>query len=260
MVSIPQLQLHSGLTLSEIEGSIACLTFISNLFKVKNMDSTTEIPQPPSKVQETIERLATHPIFIEARQILDNQPPWVSYHKRAHSEDVLRESLIFAVEDGIENDEDLELVALISITHDIGIPLGKVLKGHEAVGAAWVGNKMRESGYSEDKIKIVTDTIEDSQIRMVDGRLVQGKARHELGKYPLDGDLSNLGRDDFQQNMDPVFVERKAQEPGITTEQCLVDTYNLISNHEWQSESAKSRQSKQEDNKIKLQQEIASLL
>lgn len=225
-----------------------------------NMDSK-EITLPSSKVQETIEKLTSNQIFIDARQILHEQSPeWTRYHKTEHSEDVLVEALTFAVEDGIEDDKSLELVGIMAITHDLGIALGKTLEGHEAIGAKWVGEQMKGLGYDEDQIKIVTESVIDTKIKMINGKPAQTGARYPLGKFLLDGDVSNFGREDFRQKTDLVLAEINAKNGSdLTIEKFLSGTLDLISSHSWQSASARRlRQDKQDENIRKLNEEIAS--
>lgn len=186
----------------------------------------------------------------------ESEPEWASYHKIGHTDDVLQEALFFAIADGITDERSLRLIGIMATYHDVGLTMepsnpDNLRQDHEARGAVFVREVMIQDGsYTEEEITIVVESIEDTKILYVDGVLIQQKARHELGKYLLDGDVANFGRDDFSQKSELEFAELQLvlKNPPNRAD-FNKTTLGLIKNHKWQTAPAiKYRTKPQEDN------------
>lgn len=229
--------------------------------------SNLEVEQIYSQVNEYIEKFNQKPIIREARKRWEENPPeWAHFHIPGHTDDVLKETLFFAIADGIKDERKLELLAIMATYHDVGMTMelsdpNNLRKGHEKRGADFAVEEMRKSSeYTEGEIKEVSESIEDTEVIMVNGVLTQRPARHELGKYLLDGDLSNLGREDFSQKSELEFAEQQLvfadppDRPKFDT-----NTLGLVKNHVGQTLAwGRYRQPQQILNTSTLERKIAA--
>lgn len=220
------------------------------------------ILQIQNQAKEFVLKFNSQPIAQEAYQRWHaSEPKWARYHVFEHTEDVLHEALFFAIADGITDERSLELIGIMATYHDIGMTMepsnpDNLRQDHEARGAALVKEIMtRDGSYTEEEIKIVTESIEDTKILMVNGVLIQQKARHKLGAYLLDADVSNLGRDDFSQKSELEFAELQlVLKNPPDRPQFNQNTLRLIKNHKWQTPAAiKYRSRLQEENITSLE-------
>lgn len=206
------------------------------------------IPQTIARtLEETLERLKQLPVIHEGLQVLRHKlPTRLTYHAYSHTEDVLREVVLFALYDNLPA-RDIELLAVAATLHDIGF----IQTDHknEPIGATYArGIMLRLGGYSDAEIALVEQMILDTALVLHNGALQQ-IPHTELSKYLLDADLSNFGRDDFFEKGD---LQR--QEIGATEAEFRVKTLELLQNHTWLTPAAhKLRQSKKEDNLQALQ-------
>ncbi len=222
------------------------------------------LEQIQSQVKEYIEKFHQKQIIKEARKRWqDHTPAWARYHDPEHTDDVLEESLFFAIADGITDERKLELIGIMAIFHDLSMTmepddLENLRKGHEKKGAGLAADAMQRFGYSEGDIKIVTESIEDTEIKRVGEVLVQQTARHDLGKYLLDGDVANFGRSDFSQKSKDEFAELQLvlkDPPDRPT--FNKNTLGFIKNHTFQSPAAiKYRQPQQIINIAELEKVV----
>lgn len=211
------------------------------------------------QTKEIIDRLIAVPLVYELRSRLTHSPGWARYHiGTTHSEDVLHEAILFAVYDGIDDPTDLVGIALKSLGHDIALTEDPddpefipALPGHEIRSADFMRKKMREAGYEEKRITVIAESIEDTLVAPGPGGiLVQRTARHGLGRYLLDADLSNLGRGDFSQKSELVYEELRALGIPLEKRTFLQGTLGLISSHQWQTNAGGILRQPQQDKNI----------
>ena len=164
-----------------------------------------------------------------------------------HTEDVLNETILFAVADGISDKHSLELLGIMTVFHDAGFLVKYT--ANEPEGAKMAVEAMRATGnYSEEDCKLVSDGIEATAVDMIDGVLKQRSAPNTLSGYLLDGDLSNFGREDFRHKSDLVFAELQLQNPDRQMDKTafLKATLGFILNHEWNTTAARNSRSNQQ--------------
>ena len=149
----------------------------------------------------------------------------LSYHRPAHTEDVIQQALTLAKLDALDAHSML-LIAVAAAFHDAGFLVTR--SGHERISADMATSAMAgDKRFSQTDIDLVADMIMDTQV-------YQTGAVHRpntpLSAWLLDADLANLGRDDFLQQFRLVALENNI-EP-----ECLVTTtIDLMDRHSWQS-------------------------
>jgi signal transduction histidine kinase/predicted metal-dependent HD superfamily phosphohydrolase len=177
-------------------------------------------------------------------------PRNLCYHSKAHTEDVLHESLRYAVMDNL-SPRELELLAVAAAFHDTGFVKSPV--ANEAIGAELARRAMAQcGGFSEEEIALVERMILDTTLVELPNGPQQIPSTN-LSRYLLDGDLSNLGRDDF---FDKGELQRK--ELGIDETHFRKRSLQLLNAHRWFTHPARDmRQKKKEENLLLLKSMIS---
>jgi predicted metal-dependent HD superfamily phosphohydrolase len=197
-------------------------------------------------IEKTFRNLSQIPAVSEPLAILQRElPATLRYHSFAHTLEVLRDVIEFALIDKLPA-RDIELLALAAVTHDAGFIHTRT--DNETIGARYAREIMIKAGeYSEKEIQLVERMILDTALVRVDGSLRQ-VPHTELSKYLLDADLGNFGRDDFFEKS-----ELQREELGEAVSPFRVKTLSLLSAHTWLTNAAKTtRQHKKDENVAKL--------
>jgi signal transduction histidine kinase/predicted metal-dependent HD superfamily phosphohydrolase len=195
---------------------------------------------------EVIFQLTSDPLIASILNTLKlNLSADLKYHCAKHTEDVLRETVLFGLGDNL-SENDIKILATAAVFHDSGFLFQK--EDHEAHGAHFAVTKLNESGkYTHDQISKVRDYILDTKLVHSQHGKVQIPTT-PLAGYLLDADLSNLGRSDFFEKS-----ELQRQEWNVDREKFLTDTLEFIRNHEWITPIAhKLRQVNKEKNIVQL--------
>jgi predicted metal-dependent HD superfamily phosphohydrolase len=200
---------------------------------------------------EEIEKRLAHvsriPAISETLAILQRElPSTLRYHSFAHTLEVLRDVIEFALIDKLP-ERDIELLAIAAVAHDAGFIHSRT--DNESIGARYAREMMvKAGGYSTEETQLVERMILDTALVRIDGVLKQAP-NTELSKYLLDADLGNFGRDDFFDKSD---LQR--EELGEDAAPFRVKTLSLLSAHTWLTNAARTtRQRKKDENAAKLQ-------
>ncbi len=204
------------------------------------------------KLQATVDRLSALPLVRKILARLARElPPTLTYHSFAHTQDVVRDSVLFALMDNL-TPRDMELLVIAAAMHDAGFLEKR--SGNEPIGARIAREAMVASGgYTEDEIRLVEQMILDTAVVMHNGAPKQIPST-ELSKYLLDADLGNFGRDDF-------FAKGELQrvESGDEIAPFRIKTLALINAHVWNTNAARTlRQAKRDENLATLKAMIAA--
>ncbi len=202
--------------------------------------------------QSTVKRLSSLPVVAEIlSKLAQGLSPTLTYHSFAHTTDVLRDAVYFALFDNLSA-RSMELLVVAAAMHDAGFLEAR--SANEAIGARYAREAMvRHGGYNEEEIKLVEQMILDTAVVMHNGAPKQIPST-ELSKYLLDADLGNFGRDDFFSK-----GELLAKESGDDRATLLGKTLALISAHVWYTNAARTlRQAKRDENLETLKAIIAA--
>ena len=175
-------------------------------------------------------------------------PSELFFHSIAHTKDVVREALGFAVTEG-KNSRDLELLAIAAAYHDAGFIERR--SDNEAIGAEMAAEAMRASGnYSEEDIKLVSQMILDTKVDPESPVFFQ-QSNTRLSPYLLDADVSNFGREDFFERLEASRKEQGMGEP----KEIYARTLAFMETHDWQTDAARQkRDDKKQDNMRRLRE------
>lgn len=195
-----------------------------------------------AQLEKTLREL---PIIKKELAKLRNQlPSTLSYHSIQHTEDVLREALLFGIHDNLK-DRDLELLAIAATFHDSGFLVKHF--ANEVYGADFAAVAMELSGsYEPEEAALVSRMILDTEIK-------QGPngpdflASTYLSGYLLDADVSNFGREDF-------FAKAQliANETNQTIASMKPSLILLLQKHKWHTAAARMLREEQKARNLTL--------
>lgn len=113
--------------------------------------------------------------------------PALTYHNAAHTLDVLKQAVDIAKYEGIDNENDLGLLKISALYHDVGFL--KIYKGHEEISCEVAGKELFEFGFSKEQIEKICGMIRATKIPQ--------QPQSFLEEIICDADLDYLGRNDF---------------------------------------------------------------
>ncbi|MCR4286375.1 MAG: hypothetical protein NUW00_05770, partial [Candidatus Kaiserbacteria bacterium] len=197
------------------------------------------------------------PSVKEALTLLDNLPEGLVYHTKAHTEDVIKETILFALADGV-SDGAIEQQVIAAAWHDIGYLERK--SNNEPVAVEYFERSVAQTGLKPEVREEIISNITDTAMVFNDGKPHLHMERSALG-YMLDADVSNFGREDFF-----ICMEKIAKETGadLENQESRANFYafviTLLKNHDWHTEGARRLRQKQKDKNLdKLMAEYESL-
>jgi predicted metal-dependent HD superfamily phosphohydrolase len=121
------------------------------------------------------------------RKLKKGLPAYMAYHNVAHTLDVLKHCLIIAAKENVNNADDIFLLKLSALYHDVGFL--EVYTGHEEKSCMIAERELPGFGMSTAQINIICGMIRATKI-----------AQHPetiLEEIICDADLDYLGREDF---------------------------------------------------------------
>ena len=217
----------------------------------------TESQELKNEALAVYNELIKRPEISEALVLLEKLPRHLRYHGKAHTEDVIMETILFALSDGA-SPEVVEQQAVSAAWHDVGFIEQDT--ENEPIAVTLFRKSEAYKLLSEDKREEVMANIMDTQVIVKNGSPFLLKQQSEIG-YALDGDVSNFGREDFFEKRAKV-----AEELGLNLEDPEVRkkfykfALGLLRNHNWKTESARAlRQAQKEKNLLRAEEEYSQL-
>ncbi|MDP2651995.1 MAG: hypothetical protein Q8O94_02575 [bacterium] len=203
------------------------------------------------------EELIQKPEISEALSILDDLPEHLHYHNKAHTLDVLKETILFAVADGASRDV-IEEQAIAAAWHDTGFI--EQDKANEPIAVELFEQSAAYKALSEETRKEIIEDILDTAVIIKEGQPFLLQQQSKFG-YVLDGDVSNFGRKDFFEKRMKVIEELNLDLSDINVKKGFYKfSLNLLKNHEWKTASARSlRQTQKEDNLRQAEEEYTRI-
>ncbi len=168
------------------------------------------------------------------------------YHNLEHVKDVLDAAIRLGEMEGISN-HDMEMLKVAVMYHDAGYIKG--LKDHESLSCEIVRDKLPGFGYAEEEIEIICGLIMATKIPQT--------PQSRLQEIICDADLDYLGRDDFFEIGDNLFLEFRKYGLLSTEAEWQAMQQKFLENHSYFTASAKKlRDAKKLENLEKVKQKI----
>ncbi len=123
--------------------------------------------------------------------------PALTYHNVAHTLDVLKQAVDIAKMEGIQDEEDLLLLQISALYHDVGFL--EIYTGHEEVSCKVACSELTDFGLSTIQIEKVCGMIRATKVPQ--------QPQTVLEQIICDADLDYLGRDDFFETGQCLFKE-----------------------------------------------------
>lgn len=199
------------------------------------------------------------PEVSEAFAILDRLPENLRYHNKAHTEDVVMETILFALADGASR-ETIEQQAIAAAWHDVGF-VEQYQKNEPNAVRLFEQSEAYKTLPQSVRDEVIANIL-DTQVQVdKDGKpsLVHGRSNYF---YILDADVSNFGRKDFFEKRAKIAEELKIDLSNLAAKKGFYGfALNLLKNHDWKTNGARMlRQSQKEKNIIQAEEEYAELL
>ncbi|MDQ6813028.1 MAG: HD domain-containing protein [Bacteroidota bacterium] len=157
--------------------------------------------------------------------------PSLTYHNVAHTLDVLKHVIEIAELEGISNDEELLLLKVSALYHDVGFV--KVYSGHEETSCAIAMEELKNFGFTTDQIEKICGMIRATRVPQ--------QPKTQLEEIICDSDLDYLGRDDFFEIGEGLFKEFFIQKIVANEREWNMLQLRFLENHCYFTNSAKQR-------------------
>lgn len=142
---------------------------------------------------------------------------------------------------------DRELLLAAAIFHDVGFL--ERYNGNEAIGARHAAEQLPGAGFSAPEIERVLDLILATELREVDGVMLQVPGADSLKRILCDADLDNLGREDFFAVSDNLRREIEERGRKLTDVEWYSRQVLFVSQHRWFTETQmRDRQERKDAN------------
>jgi uncharacterized protein len=157
--------------------------------------------------------------------------PALTYHNVAHTLDVFKHVIEIAEQEGIENDEELLLLKVSALYHDVGFL--HVYSGHEETSCAIAADELGSFGFTKDQIEKVCGMIRATRVPQ--------QPKTQLEEIICDSDLDYLGRDDFFEIGEGLYNEFLVQKIVSNEREWNMLQVRFLESHQYFTETAKKR-------------------
>jgi hypothetical protein len=198
------------------------------------------------------------PEISEALNLLDRLPENLRYHNKAHTLDVIRETILFALGDGVE-EKVLEEQIIAAAWHDVGYI--EQYEHNEPIAVKLFQSSAAYEILPENVRYEIIANILDTQLVMENNKPFLRKKRSNYA-YILDADVSNFGREDFWEKRLLIAEELGIDLTDIETKKKFYSfALKLLENQDWKTASARMlRQSQKEKNLAQAKTELERLV
>ena len=161
--------------------------------------------------------------------------PALTYHNVAHTLDVLNQAVDIAKREGIEDENDLLLLKISALYHDVGFL--QIYTGHEEISCEVACKELIEFGFSKEQIEKICGMIRATKVPQ--------QPFNVLEEVICDADLDYLGRNDFFQIGEGLFKEFLDQKIIADEKSWNSLQVRFLENHHYFTTTAKERRQKQ---------------
>lgn len=159
-------------------------------------------------------------------------PLHLSYHNFDHTIDVLQAVESISEQEGV-NEEDKRLLLTAALFHDVGFLVGR--DGHEEVSCTYARSYLPSYSYHSIEIEAICGMIMATKIPQA--------PQSYLERILCDADLDYLGRDDFFDLSNKLFIELQAEGLIKDEEEWNKEQAEFMEGHDYKTEtSVKLRQ------------------
>ncbi len=173
--------------------------------------------------------------------------PTLTYHNVDHTLDVLKHAIIIAQQEGIQDPEELLLLKVSALYHDVGFL--NIYTGHEEKSCAIAAAELAGFGFSAEQL--------DKVCGMIRATRVPQQPMTKLEEIICDSDLDYLGRADFFSIGDGLYKEFLSQQiVSNELEWNRLQVRFLESHHYFTDSSKQNRQKVKQLNLEKVKEKL----
>jgi uncharacterized protein len=173
--------------------------------------------------------------------------PTLTYHNVAHTLDVLKHAIKIAEKEGIKNDEELFLLKVSALYHDVGFL--DIYTGHEEVSCSIASDELPNLGFTKGQVDLVCGMIRATKVPQ--------QPQTKLEEIICDSDLDYLGRDDFFKIGEGLYKEFLIQNIVSNEREWNELQVRFLENHHYFTNTSKQcRQQVKQMNLEKVKQKL----
>lgn len=161
--------------------------------------------------------------------------PALTYHNVAHTLDVLKQAVDIAKKEGIADENDLLLLKISALYHDVGFL--KIYAGHEEISCQVASAELCDFGFSKDQIEKICGMIRATKVPQ--------QPQNFLEEIICDADLDYLGRNDFFKIGEGLYKEFLDQKIVSNEREWNSLQVRFLENHHYFTNTPKQRRQKQ---------------
>jgi uncharacterized protein len=155
----------------------------------------------------------------------------LTYHNVSHTLDVLQHVIEIAKQEGIVNEDDLFLLQVSALYHDVGFL--NIYSGHEEKSCLIAMDELTHFGFGKEEI--------DKICGMIRATKVPQQPKTQLEEIICDSDLDYLGRDDFFIIGEGLYKEFLIQKIVSNEREWNELQVRFLENHHYFTNSSKKR-------------------
>ena len=163
--------------------------------------------------------------------------PRLTYHNVDHTLDVLKQAELIAGKEGITNKEDLLLIKISALYHDIGFI--NVYSGHEEESCRIARPELESFGFSHIQIEKVMGMIRATKVPQQPQNLME--------QILCDSDLDYLGRNDFFTIGEGLYEEFLVKKIVENYQDWNLLQIRFLEKHHYFTQTSKQRRQKQKE-------------
>ncbi|MGI8636505.1 MAG: HD domain-containing protein [Segetibacter sp.] len=191
--------------------------------------------------------------FSEIQKIVINKleqglSPALTYHNVPHTLDVLQHVIAIAEQEGITNEDDLLMLKVSALYHDVGFL--DIYSGHEEKSCLIASAELPGYGFSKDQVEKICGMIRATKVPQ--------KPQTRLEEIMCDSDLDYLGRDDFFSIGEGLYKEFLIQKIVSNEREWNELQVRFLESHHYFTNS--SKQNRQEAKQLNLEKVKSKLV
>lgn len=167
--------------------------------------------------------------------------PALTYHNISHTLDVLQHVIEIAEQEGITNEDDLLMLKVGALYHDVGFL--DIYSGHEEKSCLIASAELAGYGFSKDQVEKICGMIRATKVPQ--------KPQTRLEEVICDSDLDYLGRDDFFSIGEGLYKEFLIQKIVSNEREWNELQVRFLESHHYFTNS--SKQNRQEAKQLNLE-------
>ena len=171
------------------------------------------------------------------RELTSKLSPGLTYHNVDHTLDVLKQAELIAGKEGITNEEDLLLIKISALYHDIGFI--NVYSGHEEESCRIALPELESFGFGPRQIEKVMGMIRATKVPQQPNNLME--------QILCDSDLDYLGRNDFFRIGEGLYQEFLIKNIVSSYQDWNLLQIRFLEKHHYFTKSSMQRRQKQKE-------------